>query len=155
MEKDWIELYENKLDYSEAIARLIAMHRLIGKTRREIAASNFKLKVFLLVTSTLTTGALWVFLGGVFPEVMKWIGAILSTVVTGINIFQLTVGPEKKVENLDELYSEFGRSLAHARTNPSNFSWHNFKHLESVYLKNNVPEPTDEEICSARINGMI
>lgn len=86
---------------------------------------------------------------------MKWIGAILSTVVTGINIFQLTVGPEKKVENLDELYSEFGRSLAHARTNPSNFSWHNFKHLESVYLKNNVPEPTDEEICSARINGMI
>src|SRR5215813_5101506 len=135
MAQDWVEQYENRLDYSEAMARLVAMHRLIGQKRREAAASNYKLKVFLLIASAVTTGALWVLLSGAFSEIMKWVGAVLSSVVTGLNAFQLTVGPAKVVEELDSLYAEFGRSLAQARDHPNNFSWHNFKHLESVYLR--------------------
>lgn len=119
MSKDWVEQYESKLDYPAAMARLVAMHRLIGEKRRAAAASNYKLKVFLLIASAATMGALWVLLGGTFPQPMKWIGAILSTVVTGVNAFQLTLGPGKVVEQLDELYSEFGRSLAHAREHPT------------------------------------
>jgi hypothetical protein len=155
MAQDWVEQYENRLDYAEAMARLVAMHRLIGQKRRSAAASNYKLKVFLLIASAVTTGALWVLLGGAFSEIMKWVGAVLSSVVTGLNAFQLTVGPAKVVEQLDDLYSEFGRSLAHAREHPNNFSWHNFKHLESAYLRNGVAVPTPEEVSSARISGMI
>lgn len=151
---DWVEKYEGKDGYVEAMARLVAMHRLIAEKRRSVGASNSKLKVFLLATSALTTGALWALLGGAFPQYTKWCGAILSTVVTAVNVFQLTVGPAKSVEQLDELYSEFGRTLAHAREHPTNFSWHNFKHLQSVYLRNGVPDPTPEQVSSARITGI-
>ncbi len=154
MSKDWVEQYESTLDYPAAMARLVAMHRLIGEKRRTAATSNYKLKVFLLMASAATTGALWVLLGGALPEPMKWVGAVLSTIVTGVNAFQLTLGPGKVVEQLDELYSEFGRSLAHAREHPTNFSWHNFKHLESAFLRNGVPDPTAEQVASARITGM-
>lgn len=155
MAADWIEQFENRADYREAMARLVAMHRLIGEKRRSVSASNYKLKIFLLCASALTTGALWVLLAGTFQEPMKWVGAGLSTVVTGLNALQVTVGPGKVVEQLDDLYSEFGRSLAHARENSNNFSWHNFKHLEGSYLRHGVPLPTAEQVQSARLNGMM
>jgi hypothetical protein len=118
------------------------MHRLIGEKRRSVAATNSKLKIFLLCASALTTGALWFLLGGAFPEIMKWVGALLSTIVTALNAFQVTVGPAKTIEALDDLYGEFGRTLAHAREHPNNFSWHSFKHLEGTYLRNGVASPT-------------
>jgi hypothetical protein len=153
--QDWAERYEHKLGHPEAIARLVAMHRLINDKRREAAASNYRVKLFLLATSALTTGALWALMGGAFPQPIKWIGTILSTIVTAVNAFQLTLGPAKAVEQLDELYSEFGRTLADAREHPTNFSWHNFKHLESVYLRSGVPEPRPEQVEAARATGMI
>jgi hypothetical protein len=34
MGPDWVEHFEDKLPYKEAMARLVAMHRLINEKRR-------------------------------------------------------------------------------------------------------------------------
>ena len=155
MAVDWVTQNEGRLEHREAIARLVAMHRLIAIRRRQVHVANHRLRIFLLAASALTTGTLWVLLSDNFPDVTKWFGAGLSTLVTGLSAFQLTVGPAKVLEEIDELYAEFGRSLAHAREHPDNFSWHNFKHLEMTYLRRGVPDPTEDDIQSARISGML
>ena len=153
--QDWVTRYEGTTHYHDAMAILIAMHRLITQKRTTVAAANYRVKITLLVMSALTTGALWIYLGGAIPEVTKWIGAVFSTIVSGLTIFQLTIGPERHLQQLDDLYSEFGRSLAHAREHPANFSWHGFKHLEASYIRAGLAEPSREQISDARFNGML
>lgn len=65
--------------HAHAMARLVAMHRIIADERRVASKKNSKIRMFLLVTSAFTTGALWALLGGVLPQCTKWIGACLST----------------------------------------------------------------------------
>lgn len=154
MSQDWEQLYRH-LTYEDAMVNLIARHRLIGEKRRSVAAKNYRLKMFLLIASAATTGAFWALLGGAFPVFMKWAGAVLSTIVTGVSAYQVTLGPAKLVEQLDELYSNFGRTLARARERPSSFSWHDFKDLQRAYLSNGIGEPTPQQIADARTTGMI
>ncbi len=153
MPTDWVARFEEN-NYREALARLVAMHRLTADDRRTAQKANRRLRVFLLVASAVTTGSLWVLLGNALPGVMKWVGGSLSTVVTIASTYQIT-GPARTQERLDDLFVEFGRSLAHAREHPDNFSWHNFKHLEGAYLRSGVRDPTPEEIRSAQLYGMI
>ena len=151
---DWIAKYgdENKVD---AIARLIAMHRIVGVSVREISARDKKLQVATLAISVVTSGALWVYVSGALPKTAAIVGAALSTAVTGITLYQLSLGPTRNLEQANDLYQEFGRSLANVREYPDQFSWHQFKHLESAYTKLCLEEPNVDQIQSARISGML
>ena len=151
---DWVTRFESE-DYSDAMARLVAMHRRIADRVRAASKSDKRLQVTILAISALTSGALWILVGIALPVIGAWVGAALSTLVAGLTLYQLTVGPGREVERLNELFSEFGRSLAHAREHRNNFSWHNFKHLESSYIKIGLCDPTQEEIRTARYTGML
>ena len=151
---DWIDKFESK-GYKNGMAILIAMHRKIGSEISSTTKSSKRIEIIILILSVLTSGALWIIVGNQFVTLIQWVGAAISTILTGLTIYQLTEGPKKQLERLNELYSEFGRSLAHARTYPNNFSWHNFKHLEASYIKTGLDDPTRDEISDAQITGMI
>ena len=77
----------------------------------------------------------------------------MSTIVTGLTLYQLSIGPGREAEQLNELYEQLGRSLAHVWSDPHSFSWHQFKGFESRYVKLGLGDPTPEQIREARTTG--
>jgi hypothetical protein len=111
------------------------------------------LQVTVLAMSALTSGALWILVGLALPVTGSWVGAALSTLVTALTLYQLTVGPGREVEQLNDLYEQLGRSLAHVWIDPHNFSWHQFKGFESRYVKLGLGDPSPEQIREARMTS--
>ncbi len=145
---DWVTRFDDEPP-DQGIARLVAMHRLIADRIRSVAKADRILQVAVLAMSALTSGALWVLVGLAAPVAGAWVGAGLSTLVTGLTIYQLTIGPSRELEQLNELYAEFGRSLAHVWSDTHSFSWHQFKHLESRYVKLGLGDPSSDQIDDA------
>jgi hypothetical protein len=55
-----------------------------------ISVKNRRLNLIektLMIFSVITSGALWLLIGDVFGKVMIWIGAVISTVATGLTIY--------------------------------------------------------------------
>jgi hypothetical protein len=77
----------------------------------------------------------------------------LSTLVTALTLYQLTVGPGRKAEQLNDLYEQLGRSLAHAWSDPHSFSWHPFKDFEARCVRLGLRDPSPEQIHNARMTS--
>ena len=62
-----------------------------------------------------------------------WLGATASTVVTGLSLYQLTLGPKPRVKQAYALYEAVGKEIAHLR-GAANFDctqfWHQYKAFE-------------------------
>jgi len=129
------------------------MHRLIADRIRAVSKIDRMLQVSILVMSALTSGALWILVGIALPAVASWVGAALSTIVTVLTLYQLTIGPGRQAEQLNELYEQLGQSLAHVWSDPHSFSWHHYKGFEFRYVKLGLGDPTREQICDARASG--
>ena len=149
---DWVTRFHQESPH-DGIARLVAMHRLIADRIRAASRTDRLLQMAVLFISALTSGALWILVGVALPIIGTWVGAALSSVVTALTLYQLSVGPGREVEQLNDLHEQLGRSLAHVWSDHHSFSWHHFKGFESRYVKLGLGDPTPEQIRDARGSG--
>jgi hypothetical protein len=59
---------------------------------------NHRIELAILVLTVLTTGAFWVLISQSLEHAAAWAGGIISTVTTGLTIYQLSLGPKKVAE---------------------------------------------------------
>ncbi|AWB58199.1 hypothetical protein [Colwellia sp. Arc7-D] len=87
----------------------------------------------LLVIGVLTSGGLWLLVAQVLPQVLMWLGAIFSTLTTGLTLYMYSSGVNKKRQKAIELHSEVSDLLGKIRGNPKltdNEFWPIYKDLE-------------------------
>lgn len=133
----------------QAMARSLVMHRKIGEKIQSLKKKDRLIEIIILILSVLVAGAFWVLIGDTFPTSIKWLGAIISTVLTGLTIYQSTIGPKNEFEKTLKLYSNLGLFLAKTIENPRNFNWNDFKLIETEYTELISIEPTDDDINNA------
>ena len=155
---DWVGRYQGDA-YRRSIARLIAMHRIVGNAVKIERRRDRRLQTIVLGLSVLTSGALWVVVAQ-SNLISQWVnltlvGAIVSTLATFLVLWNHTIGPAVRSERLSGYFTNFGESLAHAREHPKSFTWHNFKHLESGYVDLGLPDPSQHQILDATLTGMV
>ncbi|MXW46429.1 MAG: hypothetical protein F4Z63_10575 [Gammaproteobacteria bacterium] len=152
---EWVRRYEGDA-YRRSIARLVAMHRIVGNAVKTERRRDRRLQTIVLGLSVLTSGALWVLVAQIdlISQWVTWLGAIVSTLATFLVLWNHTIGPAIRSGKLSSYFTSFGESLAHAREHPDNFTWHNFKHLESGYVDLGLPDPSKDQIRDAALTGM-
>ncbi len=109
---DWVARFVDESP-RDGLAPLVAMHRLIADRIRAASRIDKLLQVGVLMMSALTSGALWVLVGAARPVIASWVGAALSTLVTALTLYELTVRPGREAEQLNDLHEQLGLSLAH------------------------------------------
>jgi len=55
---------------------------------------------------------LWALIAGKHVEIAAWTGAAISTLLSGITLYQRSFGPERYLEDSQELYEDVGEYLA-------------------------------------------
>jgi len=87
----------------------------------------------ILVISVFTSGGLWLIAAQVLPQATTWIGAVFSTLTTGLTLYLYSSGVNKKRQKAIALHSEISEFLGKIRGNPefddSDF-WNTYKPLE-------------------------
>lgn len=73
---------------------------------------------FILVLSTLTSGALWVLIAFKYASIAAWVGAAASTLLSGLALYQATLGPAHEVPGAAKLYRDVGQYLAELASQP-------------------------------------
>jgi hypothetical protein len=128
----------------EAIDFITTFHRIADTLTTRISNSNYKIELAILGLSVITSGGIWVMIGASFPSQAAWFGAAFSTVVTGLTLYQLTLGPKKRVKAADEVYRktqiELGLLRGGAPFEPYAF-WECYKDLE-YHLRKLLNAPT-------------
>ena len=62
-----------------------------------------------LILSVITTGAIWLLVGEILPHIASWGGALVSSAVTVLTIYSLTVGFSAKRRSALELRTVVSR----------------------------------------------
>jgi hypothetical protein len=109
-----IDYYSN-ISREEAVRLTVALHRAVGAVTSQTTRANYRIELTALILSVLTSGAIWVVVDGAFHGVATWVGAASSTLVTGLSIYQFTLGPRPRVKQAYVLYEAVGKELAHLR----------------------------------------
>lgn len=69
----------------------------------------------ILMASVTTTGSLWLLISDVFPTSAAWVGAVLSTIVSGLSLHLKTSGLAPKLREALKTYGEIGQFIASVR----------------------------------------
>ena len=83
------------------------LQRRIRKVRR--------LKIWLFGLGSITTGALWFHLGGMYPEITQWVGVICSTSVSIISSYLLRFKIEESTIDLFSALNNVSKTLKSMR----------------------------------------
>jgi hypothetical protein len=101
-----------------AVELVTIFYEAIGEISVASRRRRRNLERVLLVVSTLTSGALWVLIAGRFQNVAAWVGAAASTLVSGLTLYQATLGPGREVPGAEQLYQDVGKYLASLASKP-------------------------------------
>jgi hypothetical protein len=125
--------YYSNITREQAIEITVGLHRETGALTAQFTTRNYRIEVAILVITVITSGGIWVLLGASFATLAAWFGAVFSTVVTGLTIYQLSLGPKQRVKPVYTLYEAIGKELARLRGvqdfNPTLF-WDQYKSFE-------------------------
>ena len=139
-----IPYYSSDITREQAIEIVVGLHRDAGTLTSRFSTNSYRIEVTILVITVLTSGGIWVLISEAMPKEAAWLGAIFSTITSGLIIYQLTLGPKKRVKPVYELYEKIGKELANLRGgrkfNPSLF-WDNYKRFE--YDLQRLQNPVD------------
>jgi len=116
----------------ETVSRLYNQaHELMQK----YATIADRIEVVILVLSVLTSGAFWALASDLAPKPLGWVGAAISTVVTGLTIYMYASAVQKKRKTALFLFEEIGKYLGEVRGNPHLDEmefWYRFKVYEGM-----------------------
>jgi hypothetical protein len=106
---------EQKKMGEKLIEMMNNLHGKVGGIVESSSKASRKIEILLLIVSILTSGALWILLSISLSKLTLWVGAIFSTITSGLNIFQIAFGPKKEFNESLNLYRDIGNELAHMR----------------------------------------
>jgi len=99
-------------EHIAAIEAMTLFYIAVGEIATKNLTLDRKLEKTVLIISTLTSGALWTLIATQFENAAAWVGAIFTTIATGITIYQSSIGPNKTNVLAQSLYEEIGEYLA-------------------------------------------
>ena len=100
------------------LAVLIKLYTEAEELKTRYASLAKRIDMNILVLSVMTTGAFWALLSDALPKPLGWVGAIISTVVTGLMLYMYTEGVQVKRKEAIFIFKEVGKFLGEARGNP-------------------------------------
>jgi hypothetical protein len=103
----------------------IDLYNEIERLLRNFARAGNLLDNSILILSVLTAGAFWALASDALPKIVGWVGAVISTLVTGLTIYMYASGIQRKRKKAQVIFSEMGKFIAHVRSSP-NMSDHEF-----------------------------
>lgn len=77
-----------------------------------------RIELTILVLSVLTSGALWILIAQSFEKVAAWGGAAISTLVLILMLYQRTLGPDHRLEQLRNLQKRIDELLIGLQSGP-------------------------------------
>jgi hypothetical protein len=86
--------------------------------KRYAKTGNF-LDNTILIFSVVTSGAFWALASDALPKLLGWIGAAISTLVTGLTIYMHTSAVNQKRKKAQLVAQELGKFVAQIRGNPN------------------------------------
>jgi hypothetical protein len=132
------------------------LSRLYGRAQKDLRQArkaDRAIDLLILLLSVITAGALWSLVSNSAPAVSSWIGAICASVVSLLSGVQNTIGPKKKLEQLQPKFQSLAVALGRFRDGrPA--GWSDFKHylaeMESlgVQVPLGPPKKTPEELAA-------
>jgi len=128
-------MWSNEQKHNE-IKRVIQLYNRVEKLISRKTIIRRIVDTVVLTLSVLTSGTLWVLSTTKAPEIFAWIGAIISSVVTLMMMFQLSARlPQLSIE-LKFLHHDLGQYIAilrEADERPNDF-WLEVKEFESQII---------------------
>ncbi len=136
-------------DRQDALTHLRSMYRSAGALSSNLQARSRRIEIAMIVISVLTSGTLWTLISARYPDAAAWCGAVLSTLVTGLTLYQHQVGPMRRHREILALFHEIGQEIAvieaSTRFNRGQF-WHRMKFLEFHYQQVMSPPKKGEPV---------
>jgi hypothetical protein len=120
---------------SSRVQQTMDLYNEIERLLRNYARAGNLLDNSILILSVLTSGAFWALASDALPKVVGWIGAVISTLVTGLTIYMYTSGVQRKRKKAQAILSELGKFIARVRSSPNmseNEFWAGYKFFEAV-----------------------
>jgi len=117
------------------IDTLMHLYDEADELKRRYANLADRIEMLVLALSVATSGAFWALASDSAPKALGWVGAAISTVVTGLTLYMYTSGVQSKRKKAIFVYREIGKFLGEARGNPnmdgSDF-WSRYKVYEGM-----------------------
>jgi hypothetical protein len=114
---------------------LLSYYHTVQDLIKAYATKANRIDSAILILSVVTSGALWLLASQVVPQVTAWVGAIISTVVTGLTIYLYASGLNRRRKTAHELYTDIGKFIAQYRATPGMSEsdyWNAVKGFESA-----------------------
>jgi hypothetical protein len=103
----------------EAIDQALLLNKSLRDSLLYFSVRHQRIEKAILFLTVLTTGALWTLLALRFEAAATWVGAVISTVVTFLSLYQLNLGPKKTTETAVRLQNEADELLIQTRSSSS------------------------------------
>ena len=119
---------------SERLTTAIQLYNQLEELLAKVAGRADFLQNAILWLSVITSGALWLLVGQALPHTALWVGAIISTFVTGITLYLYASGINRKRSTAIFLHREISAFLAAIRSTPDMSDkefWDTYKDLET------------------------
>jgi hypothetical protein len=93
---------------NEVIGLYVRIEETISKTAKLVKS----LDLLVPALSVLTSGSLWLLVSQILPSSTLWLGALISTVTTGITLYISAAGLNRRRSRALDLHKRTGRFLA-------------------------------------------
>lgn len=116
------------------VQQSIGLYNEAEELLRRFAGRGNLLDNAILVLSVLTSGAFWALASDALPKLLGWIGAVISTIVTGLTIYMHTSAVNHKRKKAQLVTDDLGKFVAEVRTNPQLSDveyWRSYKFFEA------------------------
>jgi hypothetical protein len=125
---------------SPRVQMTVSLYNEVAQLLQNYARMGNLLDNSILILSVLTSGAFWALASDALSKVFGWIGAVISTVVTGLTIYMYTSGVQRKRKKAQMIFTEIGNFIVKVRSQPDMTEqefWTGYKFFEAAvaYLK--------------------
>lgn len=123
------------MNQAEQLHHTLDLYKFLESLLHKFADISNKIQNLVLILSVITSGSLWLLLGNIAPDATIWLGAILSTIVTGLTIYMYASGINRKRTTAISLHRELSAFLAAIRSSEEGVDdsefWDKFKSIET------------------------
>jgi hypothetical protein len=98
--------------HETAVSKLTEFYDLMGDLLIRTIRRSRRIQLAVLILSVVTTGTLWSLIATNFSNIAAWIGATITTLLSFANLYQATIGPERRIKEIQSIYDDAGEYLA-------------------------------------------
>lgn len=116
---------QSEARHTVAVSELERFYRLVGDLLVRTTRRSRRIQLIIIVLTVLTTGTLWALISTSFETAAAWSGAVATTLLSFLSLYQATIGPGSKLREIQSIYDDAGEYLAHL-TSSATFDYEYF-----------------------------